>query len=221
MQLGLSLAWRWWARPRRVVSEGSIPSGTTSLLIVRTGRIVTVVVATSSAGFSEFPAYSQVLLRLAFTQTLGPFTVVTPPSCDGVAGSFRFRPALTVAREVGPSHLAGRSAVELGVWPLRIPSIRYRLFHHSSFLRGEQRTWYYEIRHERDRYGLDGRPFLLIVRTGHIVTLPFVSDGMSSAGYSDVPAYSRVLQLPRSIVTAAVYRGLASALRGEAPNASA
>ena len=123
MQLGLSLAWRS-ARPRRVVSEGSIPSGTTSLLIVRTGRIVTVAVATSSAGFSEFPAYSQVLLRLAFTQTLGPFTVVTPPSRDGVAGSFRFRPALTVAREVGPSHLAGRSAVELGVWPLRIPSIR-------------------------------------------------------------------------------------------------
>ena len=40
--------------------------------------------------------------------------------------------------------------------------------------------------------------FLLIVRTRHIVTVPPTSDGTRSAGYSDVPAYSRVLQLPRS-----------------------
>jgi hypothetical protein len=35
--------------------------------------------------------------------TLGPFTSVTAPR--GAAGTFSFRPALTVAREVGPSHL--------------------------------------------------------------------------------------------------------------------
>src|SRR6202011_5144846 len=40
--------------------------------------------------------------------------------------------------------------------------------------------------------------FLLIVRTRHVVTVPSALDGTRSAGYSDVPAYSRVLQLPRS-----------------------
>jgi len=62
----------------------------------------------------------------------------------------------------------------------------------------------------------DGESFLLIVRTRHIVTAPPVADGTGSAGYSEFPAYSRVLQLPRLIVTAAVYRGLASVLRAEA-----
>jgi len=49
--------------------------------------------------------------------------------------------------------------------------------------------------------GLDrlyARSFLLIVRARHIVTVPPGWDGTRSAGYSDVPAYSRVLQLPRS-----------------------
>ena len=49
--------------------------------------------------------------------------------------------------------------------------------------------------------------FLLIVRTRRIVTAVG-----SSAGFSEFPAYSRVLQLPRSIVTAAVYRGFISGL---------
>ena len=48
--------------PWRVVSEGSTHEWATSLLIVRTGRIVTAR-QNSSAGYSEFPAYSQVLLR--------------------------------------------------------------------------------------------------------------------------------------------------------------
>src|ERR1017187_6396914 len=51
---------------------------------------------------------------------------------------------------------------------------------------------------ERGRYGPYARPFLLIVRTRHIFTVPSTWDGTRSAGYSDVPAYSRVLQLPRS-----------------------
>ena len=42
------------------------------------------------------------------------------------------------------------------------------------------------------------QPFLLIVRTRHIFTVPAAWDGTRSAGYSDVPAYSQVLQLPRS-----------------------
>ena len=42
------------------------------------------------------------------------------------------------------------------------------------------------------------QPFLLIVRTRYVVTIVnALSDvTMSSAGYSDVPAYSRLLQLP-------------------------
>jgi len=51
---------------------------------------------------------------------------------------------------------------------------------------------------ERDLYSLYARSFLLIVRTRHIFTVPPTWDGTRSAGYSDVPAYSRVLQLPRS-----------------------
>ena len=51
------------------------------------------------------------------------------------------------------------------------------------------------------------QPFLLIVRTRRVVTAVG-----SSAGFSEFPAYSRVLQLPRSIVTAAVYRGFISGL---------
>jgi hypothetical protein len=54
---------------RRVVSEGSTTIVATSLLIVRTGRIVTASrKEASSAGFSEFPAYSQVLLKLAILE---------------------------------------------------------------------------------------------------------------------------------------------------------
>ena len=68
---------------------------------------------------------------------------------------------------------------------------------------------------ERDGDRLDGRSFLLIVRTRHVVTMVNVRSDvtMSSAGYSDVPANSRVLQLPQSIGTAAVYRGLDSRRR--------
>ena len=39
----------------------------------------------------------------------------------------------------------------------------------------------------------DREPFLLIVRTRHIFTVPSTSDGTSSAGYSDIPAFGRVL----------------------------
>ena len=60
--------------PWRVVSEGSTRKRATSLLIVRTGRIVTVP-KVSSAGCSEFPAYSQVLLRQR-NVTLGPFLLL-------------------------------------------------------------------------------------------------------------------------------------------------
>ena len=61
--------------PWRVVSEGSTrTSRATSLLIVRTGRVVTAP-KNSSAGYSEFPAYSQVLLRQRYV-TLGPFLML-------------------------------------------------------------------------------------------------------------------------------------------------
>ena len=69
------------------------------------------------------------------------------------------------------------------------------------------------------------QPFLLIVCTRHIVTVPSDPDGTSSAGYSEFPAYSQVLlrlallNLRTVIVTAAVYRGLVSVLR-VTPNTS-
>ncbi len=66
--------------------------------------------------------------------------------------------------------------------------------------------------------------FLLISCTRHIVTVPPTCDGTRSAGYSGVPAYGQMLTawlpmrraaiyLRTVIVTAAVYRGLASLLR--------
>ena len=73
------------------------------------------------------------------------------------------------------------------------------------------------------------QPFLLIVRTRHVVTMVnAASDAtMSSAGYSEFPAYGQMhtALLPTRgaanylrtvIVTAAVYRGLDSKLRPKA-----
>ena len=68
--------------------------------------------------------------------------------------------------------------------------------------------------------------FLLISCTRHVVTVPPTWDDTRSAGYSGLPAYSQMLtaRLPvrraaiylrTVIVTAAVYRGLASLLRTE------
>src|SRR5665811_1605260 len=61
--------------PWRVVSEGSTHKWATSLLIVRTGRIVTPLNG-SSAGYSDIPAYSQVLLRqrVCHLRTVPPVT---------------------------------------------------------------------------------------------------------------------------------------------------
>ena len=74
-----------------------------------------------------------------------------------------------------------------------------------------------------------GQPFLLIVRTRHVVTIVNrPSDGtMSSAGYSEFPAYGQMrtdllpdrgaaMYLRTVIVTAAVYWGLDSKLRPKA-----
>jgi hypothetical protein len=68
--------------------------------------------------------------------------------------------------------------------------------------------------------------FLLISCTRHVVTVPPTWDGTRSAGFSGFPAYSQMLaawlpirraaiHLRTVIVTAAVYRGLASLLRTE------
>ena len=62
------------------------------------------------------------------------------------------------------------------------------------------------------------QPFLLIVRTRHVVTIVNVRPDvtMSSAGYSEFPAYSQILflelQRSRPIVTAAIDRGFGSRL---------
>jgi hypothetical protein len=76
LQLRVGAVWR-------MVSEDSAHAEQPFLLIVRTRRIVTAVC--SSAGFSGFPAYGQILLR-QLLPTLGPFIVVAPPSLLGVAG---------------------------------------------------------------------------------------------------------------------------------------
>src|SRR3974377_1246957 len=55
-------------RARRIVSEDS-GVRRSFLLIVRTSQIVTAACATSTGGFAEFPAYSQVYLR---NYNLGP-----------------------------------------------------------------------------------------------------------------------------------------------------
>jgi hypothetical protein len=74
------------------------------------------------------------------------------------------------------------------------------------------------------------QPFLLVFRTVRIVTAHHRSVGRVPDGYSGFPAYSRMqstllpvwwatIYLRTVIVTAAVYRGLASVLR-VAPNTS-
>jgi hypothetical protein len=77
----------------------------------------------SSAGYSEFPAYSRMRTaplptRGAAISTLGTFVTRQPCGCR--ARSFRFRLALHVAMEVGPSLRRGYAA--FSVWPLRILS---------------------------------------------------------------------------------------------------
>src|SRR6266571_2844291 len=77
-----------------------------------------------------------------------------------------FWPALTVAREIGLSHLDRSDPIEPGVWSLRIP--------HKSLRRCADSV----------------KPFLLIVRTGRIVTALVA---LVAPDTPDIPAYSRVL----------------------------
>ena len=76
-----------------------------------------------------------------------------------------FWPALTVAREIGLSHLDRSDPIEPGVWSLRIP--------HKSLRRCADSV----------------KPFLLIVRTGRIVTALVA---LVAPDTPDIPAYSRV-----------------------------
>jgi len=45
------------------------------------------------------------------------------------------------------------------------------------------------------------QPFLLIVRTRHIFTVPPDGDGTRSAGYSEFPAYSRIFRQQRNLLS--------------------
>ena len=98
-------------RVRRVVSEDSARIEQPFLLIVRTRRVVTAV--GSSAGFSEFPAYSRISLRQRFH-----LRTVHRCCSSTLVEWLDWVPALMVAHEIGPSHpsLVRRP----GVWPLRI-----------------------------------------------------------------------------------------------------
>jgi hypothetical protein len=119
------------------------------LLIARTAQIVTArthynKVRRVPDGYSGFPAYSRMLTALLPMRGAAFYLrhFVTRQTEVllrlNVAGSFRFRPALHVAMEVGPSHRPGR-----GVWRMA----------------------------SEDSGPLEvDRPFLLIVRTGCIVT---------------------------------------------------
>ena len=82
----------------RMASEDSAHVAQPFLLIVRTRRIVTADCSISSAGFTEFPAYSQILLRqLSYLRTVHPCYSCTLQWLDWL-------PALMVAHEIGPSH---------------------------------------------------------------------------------------------------------------------
>ena len=62
------------------------------------------------------------------------------------------------------------------------------------------------------------QPFLLIVRTRHIVTVLSVSDRTSSAGYSEFPAYSQIYRQQWSTVSRRSEPSSRTALMGEQPN---
>ena len=63
------------------------------------------------------------------------------------------------------------------------------------------------------------QPFLLIVRTRHIVTVPPTWDGTRSAGYSEFPAYSRIYRQQRKFtVSRRSEPSSRTALMGEQPN---
>ena len=66
-----------------MASEDSAHIAQSFLLIVRTRRIVTAIDG-SSAGYTEFPAYSQILLRQRFH--LRTVHLVTTPAVTGAAG---------------------------------------------------------------------------------------------------------------------------------------
>ena len=63
--------------------------------------------------------------------------------------------------------------------------------------------------------GLPTQSFLLIVRTGHIVTATYVA---SSAGYSEFPAYSQIYRQQWSTVSRRSEPSSRTALMGEQPN---
>ncbi len=63
------------------------------------------------------------------------------------------------------------------------------------------------------------QPFLLIVRTRHIVTVPPAWDGTRSAGYTGFPAYSRIYRQQRKFtVSRRSEPSSRTALMGEQPN---
>ena len=62
------------------------------------------------------------------------------------------------------------------------------------------------------------QPFLLIVRTRHIVTVTSDSDGTSSAGYSEFPAYSQIYRQQWSTVSRRSEPSSRTALTGEQPD---
>src|SRR5256714_4957955 len=62
------------------------------------------------------------------------------------------------------------------------------------------------------------QPFLLIVRTRHVVTVPPGVAGASSAGYSEFPAYSQIYRQQWSTVSRRSEPSSRTALMGEQPN---
>src|SRR5436190_23428244 len=93
--------------------RGQSAEQTTSLLIVRTSALLRLRRA-RSAGCSEFPAYSQVLLRQRYRH-LRTVPHVTTRVCELPGRSAHFWPTLMVAHESGLSHPAPGLERELGV----------------------------------------------------------------------------------------------------------
>src|SRR2546423_684781 len=100
-------------RPRRVVSEGSALSSDFPADCPH--RSPCHCPRASSAGYSEFPAYSQVLLRQRSFHLRTVLDCYSPTTVQIAERLGHFCPTLTVARENGLSHPAGCSASEFGV----------------------------------------------------------------------------------------------------------
>jgi hypothetical protein len=159
----------------------------------------------------ELIATRDVVLRQVFPVVVMPTVHEDPPDTKEVPKAFKTRLATRSLRDDKPMEHLIASPVAAPTTPARLPDETDR---EASFS-------VYKTSNPADPY----QPFLLVFRTPRIVTAHDRSLGRVPDRYSGFPAYSRMLTVPLParratiylrtvIVTAAVYRGLVSVLRG-------